>query len=148
MVGRVVHHVEKDVFDVIGISPSLTVFIFHPLVKVFGIGNDLKGGPLVIIMDVFPVLHRLFLPNRKVRLFFQYPLVPDVMCIQDMAKKTNTIFRDLFHGMELPYQLFIAVEIVIEELLQESLHTSLPYGERLSQFVQQFLCGQNPRFLA
>jgi hypothetical protein len=124
MVGRMVHHVEKDVFNVIGISPSLTVFIFHPLVKVIGIGNDLKGCPLVIVMDIFPVLHRLFLPNRKVRLLLQYPLVPDVMRIQDMAKKANTIFRDLFHGMELPYQLFVAVEIVIEELLQESLHTS------------------------
>jgi len=117
VVGGMVDDLEKDVLDITGKGPSLGVGIFHPLLEIMGIGHDLKGGALVVVMDVPPNIMGMDLPKTILRCLPQDPLVPDVVGIQNMAEQPLALPWYGGHGPALLDQELIAKKIVIEELL-------------------------------
>src|SRR6056297_276417 len=67
----------------------------------------------------------MFVPDTKFGRGSQYAMVPDMMGIEYMTKKSNAVVRNLVQTTALLNCFFITKKIVIEELLQKCLHLTL-----------------------
>jgi hypothetical protein len=117
-----VDDMEKDVLGLIRKCPALAILIFHPLHKIVGVGHDLKRGTLVFVMDLFPLFKRLCIPHPKLTGLAQQSVVPDMVGVQNMAEKPLAVLRNYVQTATLLDDFFVTMKIVIEELLQKSLH--------------------------
>jgi hypothetical protein len=122
-----VDDMEKNVLCLIGKASTLTVLVSHAFFKIIRIGDNLKRGPLVFIMDVLPIFQRMHIPYPKFTGNAQQPVIPDMVGIQYVAKKPFAVFRYFLQITALLNQFFVTIKIVIEELLQKSLHTPSVY---------------------
>ena len=62
-------------------------------------------------------MYLMQVPDSKFSWGFQYPLVPNMMGIEYMTKKSNAVVRNLARTTALFNYFFVTIKIVIEELL-------------------------------
>jgi hypothetical protein len=117
VVGGMVDDVEQYVPQFIGKGPALAVGVFHPFLKIFGIGDQFKGGALVPIVHLLPLFKGMHIPYPVDLGLPQHPLVPDMVGIEDVAEQPLAIGGQRVHVPKLLDHGPVAVEIVIEELL-------------------------------
>lgn len=114
-----VDDMKKYVLQGVGKTFALGVFVIDTLLKIFGIRDDFERIALVFVMNVAQGPYFMYLPNSEFRVLALQPCVPDMVRIEDMAKKTGTLIGNHIQSAESRYQTFVAVEIVIVELIKE-----------------------------
>jgi hypothetical protein len=122
MIGRMVDDMEQDILYGIGKQSTFRVFIVDAFLKTIGIGNDLKGIPLVFVMDISPILIIVNIPGIKLGLAPKDSGIPSVMGVQNMTKKLLSVFRNLLHRNALFDYPFITIIVVIKKLIKKCLH--------------------------
>lgn len=119
MMRGMVDDMKKYVLQGVGKTSAFGVFVIDTLLKIFGIRDDLERIALVFVVNVAQGPYLMHLPNPEFRFLAPYPCVPDMVRIEDMAQKTGTLLRNRIQGVESRYQAFVAVEIVVVELIKE-----------------------------
>jgi hypothetical protein len=105
---------EKNVFYGIRKHPSFRVLIIYPLFKIIGVGYDLEGIALVLIVDIAPFLCGLELPYLISGHFALKPGIPQMMCVEDMAEEADTFIRYILQYLAFLDKPLVAKEVIIK----------------------------------
>jgi hypothetical protein len=123
VVRGMVDDVKKDVLKAVRKKSPFRIFVFHPAFPELGIGDNLEGIPLVVVMDLLPCTYFMCLPDLKFPGPFQDPGIPYMMGIQDMVEKQKASPGNGFQPGTKGDQLFVRMIVIVKYLVEKCFHS-------------------------